>query len=294
MIGLLAAQLLAIAAALVLFCIPGWALSRVLELHLRMPTVSMPAVTFTLGLGIWTVLLLPALALGLSIGWTLVAYGIVSAGVIALMRIREANRGHAKRGRDAFAGWTIAAIALSCVAALALRTRMAFDTLFHVGMVRRIAELDAPNFDNLDRVIGSGINPAYALPTWQAGMAAIVRVTGLDAATVVEAMAVVGVLLAACAAGALGRAVTGTVYGEIAGVSAYAWLRVFNPRRELEGDGVAYAALPGNIAIDVMLVLALVVAVELMRGRARRDGARVTHGAVPVVLVIVGHANNVV
>lgn len=294
MIGLLAAQLFAIAVALALFAVPGWALSRVLELHLRMPTVSMPAVTFTLGLGIWTILLLPALALKLSIGWTLVAYGIVSAAVIVLMRVREARRGHAKRGRDAFAGWTIAAIALSCLAALALRTRMAFDTLFHVGMVRRIAELDAPTFENLDRVVGSGINPAYALPTWQAGMAAIVRVTGLDAATVVEAMAVVGVLLAACAAGALGRSVTGTVYGEIAGVSAYAWLRVFFPRRELEGDGVAYAALPGNIAIDVMLVLALVVAVELMRGRARRDAALVTLGAVTVVLLIVLHANYVV
>ncbi|MCW2921746.1 MAG: hypothetical protein JWL76_1620 [Thermoleophilia bacterium] len=294
MIGLLAEQLLAVAAALVIFCLPGWALSRVLELHLRMPTVSMPAVTFTLGLGIWTIVLLPALALELSIGWTLVAYAVVSACVIVLMRVREARRGHAKRGRAAFAGWTIAAIALSCLAALALRTRMAFDTLFHVGLVRRIAELPHPTFDNLDRVVGAGVNPAYALPIWQAGMAAIARVTGLDAATVVEAMAVIGVLLASCAAGALGRAVTGTVYGEIAGVSAYAWLRVFNPRRELEGDGVAYAALPGNIALDVMLVLALVVAVQLMRGRAKRDGALVALGAVAIVLLIVLHANYVV
>ncbi len=291
MIVLFAQQLLAVAAALLLFCTPGWAVSRLLELQLRVPTVAMPAVTFTLGLAIWTLLLLPALALGLSIGWTVVAFIAIAILLLACARVRERRRGHAKRGSDAFSGWTLAAIALVSLAALGLRTRMAFDTLFHVGMVRRIAELGSPTFENLDRVVGSGINPAYALPTWQAGMAAVTRITGLDAATVVEAMAVVGVLLAACAAAALGRVVSGTVLGEIAGASAYAWLRVFYPRRELEGDGVAYAALPGNIAIDVMLVLALVVAVQLMRGRARRDGSLVMLGAVASSLLVVLHAN---
>jgi len=143
-------------------------------------------------------------------------------------------------------------------------------------------------------VVGAGINPAYALPTWQAAMAAVVRVTGLDAATVVEAMAVIGVLLAACAAGALGRVVSGSIAGEIAGVSAYAWLRVVFPRRELEGDGVAYASLPGNLVLDVLLPVALVVAVLLMRGPARRDGALVALGAVCTVLLVVMHANYVV
>ncbi len=294
MIGLFAQQLFAIAAALVLFCTPGWAISRLLELHLRLPTVALPAATFTLGLGLWTIELLPVLALAQPMWVLLAVHAVVTVALVVVLRLRERQRGHAKRGSDAFSTWTLAAIGLAVLAALGLRTRIAFDTLFHVGMVRRLEQLAAPTFGNVDRVVDGGINPAYALPTWQAGMAAVAKVTGLDAATVVEAMAVVGVLFAACAAGALGRVVSGTVYGEIAGAAAYGWLRVFFPRRELEGDGVAYAALPGNIAIDVMLVLALVVAVQLMGGRSRRDGALVALGAVATILLVVLHANYLV
>jgi hypothetical protein len=219
-IGLFAQQLLALAGFVLVFGVPGWAISRLLEAHLRVPVVALPAVYATFALGLWTIELLPSLAFGWSIGTLLVVHGVVGLLLVVAARLRERRRGHAKVGTDALSGWTVTAIALAGLVALAFRTRLAFDALFHLGMVRRMLELHAPTFENLDRIYGAGINPAYAVPSWQAGMAAIARATSLDPATVLEAMAVVGVVLAACAAAALGRVVTGTVAGEVAAAAA--------------------------------------------------------------------------
>jgi hypothetical protein len=292
-IGLIGQQLLAVAAALVLFGVPGWAISRLVELHLRVPTVLLPVVYFTFGLGAWTL----SVALGLSVGWSigvmLAIHGAVSLVLVVAARVREHRRGHAKLGSDAFSGWTLAAITLAVLCAAAFRTRLAFDALFHLGLVRRLLELHEPTFGTIDRIAKSGVNPAYALPTWQAGMAGVAKMTGLDPATVLEAMAIVAVLLSACAAAGLGRVVSGTVAGEVAGAAAYGWLRVFYPRRELEGDGVAYEALPGNLAIDVLLVLVLVVALLLIRRpRGERGNTALgLLGALAVALLVVLHAN---
>jgi hypothetical protein len=291
-IGLLAQQLLALAGFVLVFGVPGWAISRLLEAHLRLPVVALPVAYTTFALGLWTLELLPSLALGWSIGTLLVVHGIVSVLLVVFARWREHTRGHAKVGTDALSGWTVVAIGLAGLVALGFRTRLAFDSLFHLGMIRRILELPGVGFQDVDRIVGSGINPAYAVPVWQAAMAAIAKVTGLDPATVLEAMAVVGVVLAACAAAALGRVVSGTVAGEVAAAAAYGWLRVFFPRRELEGDGVAYAALSGNIALDVMFVLALVVALLVLRSHSRRHMAPlVVLGVTAVVLLVVLHAN---
>ncbi|MEO6866393.1 MAG: hypothetical protein ABI200_00040, partial [Gaiellales bacterium] len=280
----------------VLIGIPGWAASRALELHLRVPTVLFPATYFTLGLGVFTIVLVPTLALRQPIDVIVTVHLIVTAALVLFTRMGERRRGHAKLGSDAFSGWTLVAIALSVVAALVLRTRMAFDTLFHLGLVRRMLELDAPGFADLDRVVGAGVNPAYALPSWQAAMAGISAITGLDPAAVVESMSIVAVLVAACAAAGLGRVVTGSLAGELAGAGMYAWLRVLFTRRELEGDGVAYAALPGNIAIDVMLAMALIAGVLMLqrRGGARGNHALMLLGMAAVAQLVVLHANYVV
>lgn len=295
MIGLLAQLVFAAAVTFAVFCASGWAVLRLLELQLRMPVVALPAVAFTFGLGVWTVVLAPALALGVPILGTLAAYGAVTVALLVWKHRRERRRGHAKRGIDevGIPRWTLVVIGIAALAGIGLRTRLAFDSLFHLGMIRRIAELESPTFENLDRVVGAGINPAYALPSWQAALAAISRLTGLDPATVLEAAAVVSVILAACCAGALGRVVTGTRAGEVAGAAAYVWMRLAFPRRELEGDGIAYAPIPGNIAIDILLPLVLVAAVLLLRAPrgTRRDGALVALAAVASTLVVVLHAN---
>src|SRR5689334_11352589 len=100
MIHLLGAQLLAIAAAMLLLGLPGWALSRILELHLRVPTVALPVVYFTLGLAVWTVAVVPSLSLGWPIAQTLGVHAALTIVLIVVARVRERRRGHAKQGSD--------------------------------------------------------------------------------------------------------------------------------------------------------------------------------------------------
>ncbi|MCW2925344.1 MAG: hypothetical protein JWM98_2748 [Thermoleophilia bacterium] len=296
MIGLLASQVLAVAAVALLVWLPGWAVARLLQLQLYVPVLLLPVAWFAFGLGLWTAAFVATLALHAPIAVTLAVHGAVTLVLVVVAWLRDARRGHAKRQEDAVSTWTVGAIAAAVLLAAVLRTRIAFDTLFHIGVSRRLLELHEPTFATIDRIAGAGVNPSYVIPTWQALFAGASKLTGLDPATVMEANAAFAVLLAACAAGALGRVITGTAAGEMAAAAAYAWLRVFFPRRELEGDGVAYAALPGNVAIDVLLAFVLVVAVLVVqRGRDRSGrGALAATGAVGIALVVVLHANYVV
>ncbi|MCW2926652.1 MAG: hypothetical protein JWM86_620 [Thermoleophilia bacterium] len=294
MMSLVLNQLLAVLGCIVLLGPAGWATSRLLQLQLRVPSVLLPTAAFIFGLGWWTI------AAGVSLGaaWpirvTIAIHAVVSVALVVAARLRERRRGHAKRGTDALSGWTIAAIGVAVLLTAAIRTRIAFDTLFHLGLVRRLLELDAPTYEVVDRISGGGVNPAYVLPTWQSAMAGVSAITGLDPAIVVESLGVVAVLVAACACAAFGRALTGSVAGEVAGAAGYAWLRIAFPRRELEGDGIAYAVLPGNLAIDVMLTTCLVVALLVVRrriGDRRGDGPLLVLGSVASVLLVVLHAN---
>ncbi len=295
MIMLVLQLVLAAAVTFALACVPGWAIVRLLQLQLRLPITAQVPAAFAFGLGMWTVVFAGALAAKARMEWALAAYALIAVVAWALEWRLQRRRGLARRGTDVAgtSGWTILLVAVATFAGLLLRTRLAFDALFHLGIVRRIAELPNPGFDNLDRIVGSGVNPAYAVPTWQGMLASVSVLTRLDPATVFEASAMVALLLAACAAAAFGRALTGTRVGELAGCAAYVWLRVAFPRRELEGDGVAYSPIPGNIALDVLVPLLLVATILLLRSRTRRrgDGALVTLLAVATALIVVLHAN---
>lgn len=291
-LSLLGGQLLAWLGMSLLLGLPGFALARLLELQLVVPRVLLPPSWFALGLALWSVELVPALAFGWSVGVVVVVHAVIALLLLGLMRWRARRLGTVHPPGPGVPGWTLAGIALATLLAAAFRTRMAFDTLFHLGLVRRLAELPDPTFSTIDRVAGSGMNPAYVLPSWQAAMAAVAAVARLDPATVVEAMAGFVVLLAACAAAALGRVVGGSAASEVAGVAAYAMLRVWFPRRELEGDGIAYAMAPGNVALDVLLPLALVVALLLAGGAgALRRGALLVLAAAAAALLVLLHAN---
>lgn len=297
MITLLGEQLYAVGMMCFIMFVPGWAIGRVLDIQLSVPKVLLPAAWFAFGLALWTV----ALSVALTFGWSWrYAFAMHAFGTIVFVIVaRELHRRHAQakpRGGDV-ATWTVLGIAGTVLLAAILRTRMAFDTVFHVGLIRRLEQLPHPHFDNLDRIVEAGVNPSYAVPTWQGAMSMVAGITGLDAATVVEAMAAFAVLIAACAAAGLGRMISGRWAGEIAGVAAYAWLRVFFPRRELEGDGVAYAALPGNVSLDTLLplVLCAVLAVTAVgsAGPTRRRGA-IALGIVASALLVLVHANYIV
>lgn len=261
---------------------------------MRLPAMAMLPASFVCSLGLWSAVLAPSLLVGSSLRWPLLVYIIIGSALLVGSWLRDHRRGRIKRGLEhAACVWSFLVVLLCALAGAILRTRMAFDTLFHVGMVRRIAELGSLRFDNLDRVVGAGVNPAYVLPSWQALLAAAVKVTSLDPATIVEAGAIVGVVLAACSAAALGRAAIGSASGELVAVATYAFVRVLYPRRELEGDGVAYAALAGNIALDVLLVMVFVCIFVLLRSRSgmARTRALYTMTGLATFLLIVLHAN---
>lgn len=297
MITLIGDQTYAIFMMALLLALPGWAIGRIVELQLAVPKILLPPAWFAFGLTLWTIAITPSLALGISWRLGFVIHAIVTIFLILVAKELHRRRGQAKPQGGDVAYWTVGGVLAAGLLAAVLRTRMSFDTIFHVGIVRRIAELTDPTFANVDRVLDAGVNPSYAVPSWQAAMAMVSGVTGLDPATVVESMAALAVVLAACATAGLGRMVSGRVAGEVAGVAAYAWLRVFFPRRELEGDGVAYAALPGNLTLDVLLPLILVAVLAIAIGGpgapVRRRGA-VALGIVATAMLVVLHANYIV
>lgn len=297
MIGLVGQQLAALVAMALLMGLPGWAAGRLLQVQLVLPAALMPPAWFALGLGVWSIPASVCLGAGWPVRVALSAHAGITLVLLAVTRHRERTRGHAKRGGGQLELWTVVGIVLCALLAAMMRTRMAFDTLFHVGLVRRLAELPHPTFANVDRIVGAGVNPAYLAPVWQDAMAAVSQLTGLDPATVVESMAALIVMLAAFAAAGLGRvAGGGRASCEVAGVAAYGWMRIWFPRRELEGDGIAYAFVPGNLAVDVLLPLLLATLVLLAsRGmpRVHRMGSTVLL-AVASALFVVLHANYVV
>ncbi|MCW2973998.1 MAG: hypothetical protein JWN72_2271 [Thermoleophilia bacterium] len=302
MIELLAHLLLSFFAVAIFVGLPGWALSRLLETQLALPAVLALPAWFALGLGVWTLALLPSLSFGWPWWVAAAVHGALTVALLAALHLRQRRAGHAKSdGRDHVERWTLIGIGLSVLLAAVLRTRLAFDVLFHIGLARRIVELPHATFASVDRIVGSGVNPAYLVPTWQGLLGTVAKLTGQDPAQVIEAMAPFAVLLGACAAAGLGRVITQRAAGEVAAVGAYAWLRVWFPRRELEGDGVGYAFVPGNLAIDVLLPLLLAIAV-IVATRGRSSDAADTPSrplprglyvlaAVAGVLYVVLHAN---
>ncbi|MBC7460145.1 MAG: hypothetical protein H7287_02150 [Thermoleophilia bacterium] len=301
MIELLTHLLLSLFAVAIFVGVPGWAPARLLETQLALPAVLALPAWFALGLGVWTIALLPSLTFGWPWWVAAAVHGALTFALLGLLHLRQRRAGHAKSdGRDRVERWTLIGIGMSVLLAAVLRTRLAFDVLFHIGLARRIVELPHATFASVDRIVGSGVNPAYLVPTWQGLLGTVAKLTGQDPAQVIEAMAPFAVLLGACAAAGLGRVITQRAAGEVAAVGAYAWLRVWFPRRELEGDGVGYAFVPGNLAIDVLLPLLLAIAVIVAtRGRSERGDSPsrpmprgiYALAAVAGVLYVVLHAN---
>lgn len=139
---LIGEQLLAMGAMLLLLGVPGWAIGRLTSAQMALPQVALPAAWFAFGLATWTAVLCVALSCGWSSQTTVRAHAAVSLALAVWAWSRDRRRGHAKPGWGRVEAWTVAGIALSVLLAAAWRTRMAFDTIFHVGLVRRLAELD--------------------------------------------------------------------------------------------------------------------------------------------------------
>jgi hypothetical protein len=59
------------------------------------------------------------------------------------------------------------------------------DALFHLGRVRKLAELDSLSLTGLGEFADGGLHPGYAFPLWHAFLAAIAWLAGVDPSAVV-------------------------------------------------------------------------------------------------------------
>ena len=59
------------------------------------------------------------------------------------------------------------------------------DALFHLGRVRKLAELDSLSLTGLGEFADGGLHPGYAFPVWHAFLAAIAWLAGVDPSAVV-------------------------------------------------------------------------------------------------------------
>lgn len=214
---------------------PGGAATLVWTLALLAPAL---AVTFALGASLW-------LALGLLLG----------AGAVALpLALRREPVPGAPGGLAVLALGGLLGVALWQVAG-----PVDGDGLFHLGRVRKLAELDSLSLDAVNEFADGGLHPGYAFPLWHALLALVARLAGIDSAAVVLHEASVLAPLAFLVAYEAGSALFRSAWAGAAAVLAQVALIGL-----AAGHGGAYAALalPATAGEQLLVpaVLALVFA----------------------------------
>lgn len=206
-----------------------------------------------------------ALAVTFLVGGSLtLALGLLAATLLAAL-VRRPVRAVDLRP----ALWLVAGGALFGVAVwLASRGPVGGDALFHLGRVRKLAELDALSLDALNEFRDGGLHPGYAFPLWHGAVAMIARVGGVDPALAVQHLASVltpGALLVAYGAGAaLFRSWGGGVAVALAQAAQLGFARA--------GTGsFAFLALPASAARVLLAPALLALVFAAMRSDAPRS-----------------------
>jgi hypothetical protein len=289
-------QVLVLLAAGVLLGVPGAALVSLLRVRTVLPdTLAVPGGAL-LGSLVACLATAAQLATTSAVEVAVLVHGAASLALVAWAIVVRRRR--ARREDEVIPvarGWSHATTASVVVAALfawVLRGAVRLDGLYHVALTRKLVELDAPSFDNVNRFADGGPNPVYALPGWHAFVGWTGWLTGVDPIVAWEVMPVLVVALGALAAGGLARVLLGTPRAEPLG--AFAWLlaRVLFARREVDGDAIRYGAVPGQVTFELALPVVLAgVAVALVSPdrRVRRSALAVTFAG--IVATVIYHAN---
>jgi hypothetical protein len=229
-----------VAASLVLL-VPGALVARALRLRGASATV-------VLGLGVLGPALLVVLLVHSSIWLALVVLAVVAALALPL----------ALRVVSGPPAWDTLIVALAGLVLGMLLWRVAGvvngDALFHLGRVRKLAELGDLHIRTVDEFRDGGLHPGYAFPLWHAFLALVSRLAGVDPTHVVlhEPSAIVPVAFAVVyeAGVALFRS---TAMG-VAVVAASVAIAAFAP-----GHGGSYVLLgqPGTLDRYVLVPAAL-------------------------------------
>lgn len=296
MLAQLVDQVLVLLAAVLLLGVPGAALVSLLRVRAALPdTLAVPAGAL---LGSLVACIATAVQLATR---SPVAVGIGTHVVLSLALATAALVARRRRGARGMQvepvarGWsptTSGAVVAAALFAWLIRGVVRLDGLYHVALSRKLVELPEPTFSNVNRFADGGPNPVYALPGWHAFVGWTGWTTGVDPIVAWEVMPVLVVTLGALAAGGLARVLLAT--GRAESVGAFAWLlaRVLFARREVDGDAIAYGAVPGQVTFELALpvILAGVVVALTAADRRARRGALVATAA-GIVATVAYHAN---
>lgn len=293
-------QVAILATAAALLAVPGAALVSLLRVRAALPdSLAVPAGA-VFGALVACAATLVQLTLELRVVWAVALHGTMSlllvAAALALRRRRRRSTG--RTTAVTARGWartTTGLVVLGALAAWVVRGSVRLDTLYHVSVSRKLVELGAPSFDNVNRFVDGGPNPAYALPGWHGFVGWTSWLTGTDPILAWEILPVLMVALGALAAGGLARVLLQTPVAEPLGALAWLSMRVLFGRREVDGDAIAYGAVPGQVVFEVALPLVLAgVVVAIWNDDARARRAALAAATAGIALTVVLHANYIV
>jgi hypothetical protein len=138
------------------------------------------------------------------------------------------------------------------------------DALFHLGRVRKMAELGGLHLTTVGEFRDGGLHPGYAFPLWHSFLAVVAKLSGLDSATVVNHESSVLAPLACTAAWEAGVAVFGAVAAGWSVLAAQLGLFCFAP-----GHGGSWASLelPGTASRQLLVPAAIALFFEYKEER---------------------------
>lgn len=263
---------LAAATACIIF-VPGVLLLRALDWPRRLGLVLAGSFAWSL-LAVFVALTL-TFASGGSLSLTVAVVAVISVGgVVAVLRVAPATL----ERRDL---WPLVAVAIGgfalCAAVWWASTVVDSGALFHLARVRKLDQMPVLYSVNVvNEFRGGGLHPGFALPLWDAVLALVARLAGVDSTLVVIHLSALLTPLALVLAYAAGAALFVSWAGGVAAAVAQASLIGF----QSSGIGeFASTALPMTAARLLLVPALLALVFSYVRGSGRGRLITVVAGA---------------
>jgi hypothetical protein len=156
------------------------------------------------------------------------------------------------------------------------------DGLFHLGRVRKLRAFDQLSLDRVSEFADGGLHPGYAFPLWHGFLALIAMIARADPEEVVLHLPSILAPLAVVIAYEVGWALFRRTWAAGAVAAAQVALVCFAP-----GHGGAYTllALPETAARQLLVPVALALALEAMEAPSRRLFASTAAGSLVLAVV---------
>jgi hypothetical protein len=280
--GLVAARLLGLDAVSV-WCafavcvmLPGWGAMRLLRVERELGLAGAAVVSTSLGLAVWIAPLAAAFLVHLPLAAPLAVVLVAGLVLCAAAVTRPLLF-------DRVTWWEVVVGALSAAAfaflAWRLSTGIISDALFHVGRMRKLADIGSLSITDISSYQNGAPHAGYAFPLLHAAFAGVSRVAGVDVATAFIYLQPLCALLAMLGAFALARSLTGWRTAGYLAAAVLAWDLV-----TLINGLVMQINQPPVFTFFVLTPAALLLFVAAMRGS--RSAAWSTMAAVTVIALV--------